>query len=52
MQQVKADQNKGQGDPKYQLDTVHGIEVLMQSGKIVIPQSLQHSIVLWYHHWL
>ena len=52
MWQVKANQNKGLGDPKYQLDTVHGIEVLMQSNKIVIPQSLQHSNVSWYHHWL
>ena len=52
MWQVKANQNKGWGDPKFNLDTVHGVEVLTQNDKIVILWSLQPSIVSWYHHWL
>ena len=52
MWQVKANQNKIQKDPKYHFDMIHGVEVLMQNGKIVIPELLQPSIILWYHHWL
>ena len=46
MWQVKANQNKIQEDPKYHLDMIHGIEVLMWNGKIAVPKLLQPSIIL------
>ena len=36
MWQVKANQNKIHAKAKFNLDTIHSIEVLMQNGKIVI----------------
>eukprot|EP00804_Cyclotella_cryptica_P013562 CCRYP_012923-RA/>CCRYP_012923-RA protein AED:0.47 eAED:0.47 QI:0/-1/0/1/-1/1/1/58/92 len=39
--------NKG-----YSTQLVENIEVLCKEGKMVIPTSLQHRAVAWFHHYL
>eukprot|EP00804_Cyclotella_cryptica_P019771 CCRYP_009684-RA/>CCRYP_009684-RA protein AED:0.33 eAED:0.05 QI:0/-1/0/1/-1/1/1/0/165 len=39
--------NKG-----YSTQLVENIKVLCKDGKMVIPKSLQHHVVAWFHHYL
>ena len=39
-------------EEKYKLALVENTEVLCKNGKLVIPKSLQHRTVSWYHHYL
>ena len=36
----------------YSTQLVENIEVLCNQGKMVIPRSLQHHAVVWFHHYL
>ncbi len=44
---------KTQAEKKgYSTQLVENIKVLCYTGKIVIPKSLQHHAVAWFHHYL
>jgi hypothetical protein len=34
------------------LQLVEDTKVLLENGKLIIPASLQHKAVAWYHHYL
>ncbi len=36
----------------YSTQLVENVKVLCKDGKMVIPKSLQHCAVAWYHHYL
>eukprot|EP00804_Cyclotella_cryptica_P019329 CCRYP_006193-RA/>CCRYP_006193-RA protein AED:0.43 eAED:0.43 QI:3/-1/1/1/-1/0/1/29/102 len=36
----------------YSTHLVENIKVLCKDGKMVIPKSLQHRVVAWFHHYL
>ena len=37
---------------KYEILLIENLQVLCKDGKLVIPKSLQHHAVSWYHHYL
>ena len=37
---------------KYKILLIENLQVLCKDGKLVIPKSLQHRAVSWYHHYL
>ncbi|MFM8588489.1 MAG: RNase H-like domain-containing protein [Bacteroidota bacterium] len=39
-------------DDKYEMCLIENTKVLCKDGKLVIPKSLQHQAVQWYHHYL
>jgi hypothetical protein len=39
-------------DDIYDVLLIEDIKVLCKEGKLVIPKSLQHQAVAWYHHYL
>eukprot|EP00804_Cyclotella_cryptica_P019465 CCRYP_006637-RA/>CCRYP_006637-RA protein AED:0.42 eAED:0.42 QI:0/-1/0/1/-1/1/1/0/102 len=39
-------------DKSYSTQLVENITVLCKNGKMVIPKSLQHRAVAWFHHYL
>ena len=39
-------------EDKYETQLVENTKVLCKEGKLVIPKSLQHRTVSWYHHYL
>ena len=40
------------GTSKYEETLIENTIVLCKKGKLVIPKTLQHKIVAWYHHYL
>ena len=51
-QQDDADLNAIADKHGYTKQLVETIEILCKNGKMVIPKSLQHCVVVWYHHYL
>ena len=41
-----------QKQEKYESILIENTSVLCKDGKLVIPKSLQHRVVSWYHHYL
>ena len=37
---------------KYEITLIENTSVFCKNGKLVIPRSLQHRTVSWYHHYL
>ena len=37
---------------KYEILLIENMQILCKDGKLVIPKSLQHHAVSWYHHYL
>ena len=58
VKEIAAEQQKDQtvcslkNDTKYETLLIENTQVLCREGKLVIPKSLQHREVLWYHHYL
>ena len=48
----KADRALQQNKEKYKKMLVENTNILCKDGKLVIPKSLQHRAVSWYHHYL
>ena len=58
VKEIRAEQQKDKeirsfkNDKNYETLLIENTEVLCREGKLVIPKSLQHRVVSWYHHYL
>ena len=58
VKEIAAEQQKDKtvcnlhNDTRYKTLLIENTPVLCREGKLVIPKSLQHRVVSWYHHYL
>ena len=58
VKEIAAEQRKDKtvcslnNDDKYETLLIENTQVLCREGKLIIPKSLQHRVVSWYHHYL
>jgi hypothetical protein len=58
VKEIAAEQQKDKtvcnlnSDTRYKTLLIENTPVLCREGKLVIPKSLQHRVISWYHHYL